>query len=384
MIIFVPLIQILSHMKTKLTCFLTFVFVMLMQISFAQDQKTITGTVVDDNEMPIPGVNITIENTDQGTTTDFDGNYSIEAAPGQVLNFSAVGFADQTATVGLEDEINITMGGDVLDEVIITAFGRKLTRNESTSSVVTVGNEDLEKSPFVDVQQALQGRVSGMTVAQTSGAPGAAAEVRIRGMNSITASNSPLYVVDGVPVNSGNLATDSDYTSMDMMSLLGTANIESVSVLKDASAVAPYGAEGANGVILITTKSGKKGEPKYNLSYTTGFNNNARRGLKMMNGEQKLEATSIGFINGGFASDEEGAYGFINANFPGLGIWDAEGRPDINWYDELRNKDALMIDANFSVSQGTEDSNFFASLGYNKTEGTVIGSEYKRITGNLK
>ena len=357
---------------------------MLMQISFAQDQKTITGTVVDDNEMPIPGVNITIENTDQGTTTDFDGNYSIEAAPGQVLNFSAVGFADQTATVGLEDEINITMGGDVLDEVIITAFGRKLTRNESTSSVVTVGNEDLEKSPFVDVQQALQGRVSGMTVAQTSGAPGAAAEVRIRGMNSITASNSPLYVVDGVPVNSGNLATDSDYTSMDMMSLLGTANIESVSVLKDASAVAPYGAEGANGVILITTKSGKKGEPKYNLSYTTGFNNNARRGLKMMNGEQKLEATSIGFINGGFASDEEGAYGFINANFPGLGIWDAEGRPDINWYDELRNKDALMIDANFSVSQGTEDSNFFASLGYNKTEGTVIGSEYKRITGNLK
>src|SRR5699024_10384699 len=177
---------------------------------------------------------------------------------------------------------------------------------------------------------------------------------------------------------------DDDYTSMDMVSLLGTANIESVSVLKDASAVAPYGAEGANGVILITTKSGKKGEPKYNLSYTTGFNNNARRGLKMMNGEQKLEATSIGFINGGLASDEEGAYGFINANFPGLGIWDAEGRPDINWYDELRNKDALMIDANFSVSQGTEDSNFFASLGYNKTEGTVIGTEYKRVTGNLK
>ncbi len=387
MIIFALLIQILSHMKTKLTCFLTLVFVMLMQISFAQDQtKTINGTVADDDGLPIPGVNITIEDTDQGTTTDFDGNYSIEAAPGQVLIFTAVGFADQTATVGLEDQIDITMGGDVLDEVIITAFGRKLTRNETTSSVVTVGSEDIEKSPFVDVQQALQGRVSGMTVSSTSGAPGASPIVRIRGMNSINAGNDPLYVIDGVPVNSGNISVNSEMVSgTDMMALIGSSNIESVSVLKDASAVAPYGAEGANGVILITTKSGKKGEAKYNLTYTTGFNNSARKGVEMMNGEQKLEAAQLAFVNGGLPpTNMDEAYDFLIGNVPGVQLWEAAGRPNINWYDELRNKDALMMDANFSVNQGSETSNFHASLGMNKTEGTVLGAEFKRVSGNLK
>lgn len=373
-------------MKTKLTCFLTLICVMLMQVAFAQDQtKTIRGTVADDDGLPIPMVNITIEGTDQGTATDFNGRYTIEAAVGQVLHFSAVGFQDQSVTVGMENEIDVTMtGGTVLDDVVITAFGRKMTRNESTSSVVTVGNEDLEKSPFVDVQQALQGRVSGMTVAQTSGAPGANAEVRIRGMNSITASNAPLYVIDGVPVNSGNISTSSDLTGMDMMSLIGNANIESVSILKDAAAVAPYGADGANGVILITTKSGKKGEAKYNLSYTTGFQNQAIDKLKMMNGQQKLEALQLGFVNSGYASNMDDAYDFIDANLPGLGIWEANGRPNINWADEVRNKDALLINADFSVSQGTETSNFFASLGFNKTEGTVVASEFKRVSGSFK
>jgi|GEM_PF-460404 len=373
-------------MKTKLTCFLTLIFVLLMQITFAQDQtKTISGTVVDDTGMVIPGVNITIEGTDQGTATDFNGEYTIEAAVGQVLNFSAVGFEDQSVTVGMADEIDVTMvGGTVLEEVMITAFGRKLTRNESTSSVVTVGSEDLEKSPFVDVQQALQGRVTGMTVAQTSGAPGAPAEVRIRGMNSITASNAPLYVIDGVPVSSGSYSASSAISGLDVTALIGSANIESVTVLKDASAVAPYGAQGSNGVIMITTKSGRKGEARYNLSYTTGFNNNARRGLRSMSGAQKLEAAQLGFINGGFIDNMDDAYDFVKANFAAVGIWEEAGSPNISWYDEVRNKDALMMDANFSVTQGTETSNFSASLGVNKTEGTVVNSEFKRVSGNLK
>lgn len=373
-------------MKTKLTSFLTLIFVLLVQIAFAQDQtKTIEGTVTDDTGMVIPGVNIMIEGTDRGTASDFNGRYTIEAAVGEVLNFSAIGFQDQSVTVGMEDNIDVTMtGGEALDEIIVTAFGRKMTRNESTSSVVTVGNEELEKSPFVDVQQALQGKVSGMTVASTSGTPGSSAEVRIRGYNSITAGKSPLYVIDGVPVNSGNVTALSGTSSMDMMSMIGNANIESVSVLKDAAAVAPYGAEGANGVILITTKSGRKGETRYGLNYSTGFNNQARRGLKMMNGEQKLEAAQLGFVNGGFVDNMEDAYDFVEANFADVGAWDAAGRPDIDWYDLTRNKDALMMDADFSVSKGDENSNFYASLGFNKTEGTVIASEYKRVSGNIK
>src|SRR5690625_622435 len=372
-------------MKTKLTCFLTLIFVLLMQMSFAQDQtKTIEGTVTDDNDMVIPGVNIMIEGTDRGTATDFNGRYTIEAAVGDVLNFSAVGFQDQSVTVGTEDVIDVTlMGGEVLEEVMITAFGRRLTRNESTSSVVTVGSEELEKSPFVDVNQALQGKVSGMTVAATSGTPGAPAEVRIRGMQSLNASNAPLYVVDGVPVISGSFSSSDQVSSIDLIALIGSDNIESVSVLKDASAVAPYGADGSNGVILITTKSGKPGEAKYSLSYKTGFNNDAVRGVKMMTGEQKLEAARLGFVNGGFVDDISDATDFIESQFPGFALWDEAGRPNTVWYDETRNKDALMMDANFSVSQGSENSRFLASLGMNKTEGTVVGTEFKRVTGNI-
>lgn len=373
-------------MKTKLTCFLTLTLVLLMQITFAQNQTTtINGTVSDEDGMPVPAVNIVIEGTDQGTATDFNGQYTIEAAVGQVLKFTAIGFDDQSITVGMQSQIDVTMvQGNILDDVIITAFGRKMTRNESTSSVVTVGSADLEKSPFVDVQQALQGRVTGMTIAQTSGAPGAPAEVRIRGMNSITASNSPLYVIDGVPVFSGGVAGSSESTSLDMTALLGNLDIESVTVLKDASAVAPYGADGSNGVILITTKSGKKGRVSYNLAYTTGFQNRARKGVKMMNGEEKYESSALGFINGGLIPDMDAAQGFMYGALPGYAQWYDLGQPGINWSDEVSVKDALMTNASFSVSQGNETSSLYTSVGFNKTEGTVIGSDFKRVTGSFK
>src|SRR5690554_7656433 len=167
-------------MRTKFSGILTLLLALVVQISFAQ-QKTVTGTVTDDTGMPLPGANIIIKNTSTGTQSDFDGNYSITASSNQVLVFSYVGFETKEVTVGSQTQINMTLEpGNVLDAIVITSFGRKLTRNESTSSVVTIDSEALEKSPFVDMQQALQGRVAGMTVAQTSGAPGAPAEIRIR------------------------------------------------------------------------------------------------------------------------------------------------------------------------------------------------------------
>lgn len=376
-------------MRTKFSGFLTLLLALVAHLTFAQ-QKTITGTVTDDTGMPLPGANIIIKNTTTGTQSDFDGNYSISASSNQTLVYSYVGFESKEVSVGAKTTIDVTLEpGNVLEDIVITSFGRKLTRNESTSSVVTIDSEALEKSPFVDMQQALQGRVSGMTVAQTSGAPGAPAEIRIRGYSSINAGKDPLYVIDGIPINSGNISYSDSGTGLDMMSIIGNMDVESISILKDATAVAPYGADGANGVILITTKSGKKGHVSYNFDYTTGISNRARDGVKMMNGEQKAEAVALGLINQGTnATTMAEAYEFMYENprntILGYAHWVDAGRPDINWSNLVTVDDAVMRNGSFSVTKGTEDSNIYASLGFNNTEGTVIGSHFKRLTGSFK
>ena len=372
-------------MRTKSSGILTLLLALVVQLTFAQ-QKTITGTVTDDTGLPLPGANIIIKNTSTGTQSDFDGNYTISASADQVLVFSYVGFDPAEVPVGSQTKINMALQpGNVLGEIVITSFGRKLTRNESTSSVVTIKGEVLEKSPYVDMQQALQGRVSGMTVAQTSGAPGAPAEIRIRGMNSITAGKSPLYVIDGIPINSGNISLSADNTGLDMMSVIGNLDVESVSILKDATAVAPYGADGANGVILITTKSGKKGQTAFSFDFTTGVQNRARDGVKMMNGQQKAEAAALGYINNGRnASNMTEAYDYMYNRVPGYKAWIDAGTPDNNWSDLVTNDDALMRNGNVSITKGSEDTNLYASVGFNDTEGTVVGSSFKRVNGSFK
>src|SRR5699024_6419352 len=174
-------------MKAKFSFVLTLVFVFLAQGMLAQGlEKQISGTVTDNNGLPVPGVNITIEGTTQGTVTDFNGKYEITASTGQTLVFSAVGFSEKKVTVGTNTTIDVVMKmGTSLDKVVVTAFGRKMTRNETTASVVTVGSEDISKSPSVSATESLKGKVSGLTMQTSSGMPGAAPDVRLRGINSI-------------------------------------------------------------------------------------------------------------------------------------------------------------------------------------------------------
>src|SRR5699024_7245748 len=177
------------------------------------------------------------------------------------------------------------------------AFNKKMTRNESTANVVSVSSEEIAKQKFTDAIQSLQGKVPGMRINASSGGPGTSSEIRIRGINSITASNDPLFVLDGMPINSGDIAQDPNRSSIDIFSLINPNDIENISVLKDASAVATYGAEGANGVILVSTKSWKPGKTAYNLSLSSSFKSQALKGLEMMNGEQKLEGVLEGVWN---------------------------------------------------------------------------------------
>ncbi len=373
-----------------------FIFFLLFLVSttfVGAQEKTISGVVTDQNSVPLPGVSIQVKGGAEGTTTDFNGNFSLQAQVGAVLNFSSLGFKTQEITIGEDDTLTVMLQEDTqaLEEVIVTAFGRKLTRNESTSNVVSVGDEELQKSSFVNPQEGLQGKVSGLTVGSVSGVPGSAPEIRIRGSNSVTASNAPLYVLDGVPLNSDDISGSSSTTSLDPLSVINIDDIENITVLKDASAVAPYGAEGSNGVILITTKSGKLGKPRYTLSYKLGFQNRAIRGLRAMNSEQKMEAVeeaywnSFGpeFGNGQMTSRDE-LHDFALDHSVFMAEWERQGRPYTDWYEDLRNKNALLHQANFSVSQGDEKSKFYASLGYNKTEATYIGTKFHRLNGLVK
>lgn len=390
-------------MRTKFSGILTLLLAFAVQLSFAQ-QKTISGTVSDDTGMPLPGVNIVVKGTTAGTQSDFDGNYSINTSVGQTLEFSYVGFETvERPVTASTTSINLQMvAGAALEEVVVTAYGRKRTRNELTGSVVTVGTEDIQKVPFVSVEQSLQGRVAGLTVNTTSGVPGASQQVRIRGIQSVNASNEPLYVIDGVPVIQGNVSGSTSVTSMNVFAMIGSDNIESITVLKDAVSTAPYGASGSNGVIMITTKTGKVGKTRFSLAASTGVINNAREGLLAMDGFQKWEMVQSGLWNT-LGDNNYGGTGVITSNtesaiydhimntglanqphYRALAQWTNDGRPNYDWTREVTNRDALMQNVDFSVTQGDEKSNLYAAIGYNYTEATVIGSDFERINGAFK
>lgn len=380
-------------MRAKLNGILTLLLVLSVQFVFAQ--KTVSGTVSDEAG-PLPGVNVIIKGTKTGVETDFDGKYSIQAKQGDVLQFSYIGMEMTEKTVGSSNVIDVLMtSANVLDEVVVTAFGRKKSKNEFTGNAVNVDSEQIKKTSFVSTEQALQGKVAGLRVNTTSGTPGSTQQISIRGLQSINASNDPLIIIDGVAINQSNLSGSTDVSTLSPLSSLKTDDIESITVLKDAISTAPYGPAGSNGVIMITTKNGKQGQTKYNLSSSVGYINNASRGLKPMTGQQKLELLEESVWNT-YGSSSYGGLGYIStrdevedfmsyySTFANANNWIAEGKPFYDWEKEIVNKNASMINTDFSVSQGNEKSNLYASLGYNKTESTVIGSDFSRVSGLIK
>ncbi|MDO9261247.1 MAG: SusC/RagA family TonB-linked outer membrane protein, partial [Flavobacteriaceae bacterium] len=258
-------------MKTKFNGILALLLAFFVQISFAQE-KTITGTVSDESG-PLPGVSVVIQGTSTGTVTDFDGKYTIKARTGVVLQFSFVGMETQTKTVGAANVMNVTMSGtNVLQEVVVTALGIKREKQALGYAVSEVKADVLEQRAEGDFGRVLSGKASGVVINQTSGISGSGTNIVIRGYTSITGSNQPLFIVDGVPFNGetnavGNFVNGNSGSSRFLD--IDPNNIESVSVLKGFSAATLYGTEGKNGVILITTKSGssKKGAKKTEITF---------------------------------------------------------------------------------------------------------------------
>jgi TonB-linked SusC/RagA family outer membrane protein len=321
-------------------------------------KRNLTGKVVDEMNAPLPGVSIVVKGTQTGTTTDADGGFTLDVPDNAVLVLSFVGYTTKEIPVDNQSTISITLEADVksLSELVVVGYG-VVKKSDLTGSVASIKSAELNAYPATNLMQSLAGRATGVQISQNTGAPGSPMSVRIRGTNSVQGGNEPLYVVDGFPY-SGN------------PTLLNNADVESIEILKDASATAIYGSRGANGVVLITTKKGKSGRISVDLDTYVGFQT-PRKKIEMMNAKEYAQFYNEQAANDGLAPH------FTQDEINGFG----EGT---DWQD-LALHTAAIQNHSVSVNGGNEKTRFSISGSNFNQGGIIIGSNYVRnsIRANL-
>lgn len=381
--------------------------VFFMQISFAQE-KSITGTVSDESGLPLPGATVLAKGTSNGASTDFDGKYAITANKGDILVFSYVGYSTKEVTIGDSNTINVTMAEDAesLDEVVITALGIEKKKDDDLSSSSIVKVDQLQKSGEAGVLQALSGKTSGVNITRNSGDPGAGAYIQIRGQNTILGDSSPLIVIDGAIISNNSIGGGTAGVSQQSrLNDINQEDIESISVLKGASAAAVYGTGAANGVIVIKTKRGSKGGKKWKVDFKNSLSFDQinveweKQGIFGQGFGGSDHLTGSGLSNTGFSYggridarsggadtvDTSGAY-FQAAN--GTLYYPITGKNSTEVYNDA-NRDALFKtgitnENNISFSHSGEDSRTFVSISNWDQEGIYNGaSDYRRTSVRL-
>ena len=371
---------------------------MLFAITALAQERTITGTVVSsDDRLPIPGVSVKIKNTTRGTITDSNGKYTISASSSATLVFSSISYQTVEVAVGNKTTISPSLSADSksLDEVVIQVPYGTVKKSAFTGAESTVSSADLAKTQMTSVTRALEGRVSGIVATNGGGQPGTNAEVRVRGIGSVNASSDPLYVLDGAVYN-GSIVS------------ISTDDIESVTVLKDAAATALYGSRAANGVIMIQTKTGKKGDAIVRANLRTGFMNRAIPQYDQVNQKDYYELMWEATRNRlQYTSGQTPALAGQNASAtltgPNVLVYNAYNVPgaqlvdpvtgklnpnasllwDDNWNTALFNTDALRQDYNVSVSGASDKTDYYFSGSYVNEEGITKFTEYDRFTTRL-
>lgn len=346
-----------------------------LQPALAQERE-VSGTVVDETTGdPLPGVNIVVQDTDFGTATDLDGNYALTVpGPETVLVFSFVGYIPYETRVGDQSVINVSLQEDIalIDEIVVVGYGTQ-RRGDVTSSVATVDVDEAGVSQVTNVDEMLEGRVAGVQVIENNGEPGAGMSVRIRGGTSISASNDPLYVIDGVPIDNGNITPggagfDNGGTaapSRNPLNLLNPSDIESISILKDAAATAIYGSRGANGVVLITTKNGVEGRATLDYEGRTTAATPSRR-LDLLSADEYRS----------FVQEQ------VDAGELGQNALDNLGDANSDFQDAVLQT-GISQQHNLAFAGGTGSTQYRASLSYLDQEGVVISSGLRRVTARL-
>lgn len=385
-----------SKIKWIYVCLLTLLF----QVGFAQE-KTLTGMVTEEG-MPLPGVTVVIQGTQLGTQTDLDGKYSIKAKPGQVLVFSFIGLKEVKYTVGAANTHSVNMLSDenVMDEVIVIGYGTA-TKESFTGSANQIASKEIEKKNVANAVSALAGEAAGVRVITTSGQPGSEPTVRIRGFGSVNGNRDPLYIVDGVPF-------------MGNVSSINPSDIGSMTVLKDATATAIYGSRGANGVVIINTKTGKGSSSYIEVEARTGVNWRALPRYDVITSPEEYIAYSYEGLKG-YGKYNQGLNDADAADFAGQNLfvsnkggvrakynmWNAATGTDLidpttgkvrsgmtrkydpeNWED-YAFKASTRTEANLTMGGSSDKSSYFSSLGYLKDNGYSINSDYERLTARL-
>lgn len=336
------------------------------------EQTKISGIVTssDDSE-PLPGVSILIKGTSTGTTTDFEGKYSLSTSNDAVLVFNYVGYKTQEIEVGNQTQINVQLEVDIeqLEEVIVVGYGTQ-TKSDVTGSIISVQSEDIKDMVVTSADALLQGKAAGVQVVQNSGSPGGEVFVRVRGTASLRGDSRPLYVIDGVPMNNTpNNRLEAGGQPLSPLADINPNDIESMEILKDAAATAIYGARGSNGVVLITTKRGSEGKATINFNASYGVQEVWRK-LDFLDGQGYLDVTREARTNRGLSND---VTPYDRLELTGI---------NTDWQDEIF-RTAPISSYNVSASGGSDRVQTFVSLGYFNQEGTIIGQDYTRISGRL-
>jgi len=344
-----------------------FLSIMLCSVAFAQGH-VISGTIIDETGEPVIGANVTVVGTTNGTITDFDGKFTLSSVPeNSKIQISFIGYITQTLSVGAQRQFNVKLIEDAakLDEVVVIGYGT-VKKRDLTGSVASVNNEILTANPVSDVSQALQGKLPGVSVISQDGRPGADVSIRVRGGGSITQSNDPLFIVDGFPVSS--------------ISDIPADQIESIDVLKDASSTAIYGARGANGVILVTTKGGKS--EKLSVTYNAYVQTkSAAKTLKPLNAQDYVYYT---WAYGTAMGKQEGieSYFGLGAN-NGNHYADYANMDRHDWQDDML-RTAIAHNHNLTITGGSEKTKIAFTVNYLNDEGIKINSGYNRFNTSLK
>ncbi len=345
--------------------YLTVVLLLISTMAWSQG-RTVTGRVTSvEDGAGIPGVNVVEKGTSNGTATDVDGSYSINVGENATLVFSFVGYAVQEIAVGTQSTINVELSPDVraLNEVVVIGYG-EVNRQDATGAVTSVSAEEFNRGMISSPEQLIQGKTAGVQITTTTGNPGAGVQLRIRGTTSIRSNNNPLFVVDGVPLSGGTQPSSADVgfgtiADTNPLTFLNPNDIESISILKDASATAIYGSRGANGVVIITTKSGRGSQGTFDLSSNVSVASPANK-YDLLDREQFLDAVEQ--FGGDPVAQDAGA--------------------NTDWQDYI-TRTSISHNQNLAYSRGFSTGALRASLGYQDQQGVLKNSYMKRFTGRI-
>lgn len=359
---------------------------MLCGATVAFGQLAISGKVTDRDGEPLIGASVMVKGTTNGTVSDIDGKFKLSAPNDATLVVSYTGFSTLDVAVNNQTDITITMQPGIdLTEVLVTGYGTAIKR-ELTGNIAKIRTEDIKDMPVTSFDQAMQGKAAGVQITSGNGKLGQAVQIRVRGQSSVSASNEPLVVIDGIPATTADLGSFGGATNP--LSDINPQDIASIEILKDASAAAIYGARAANGVVLVTTKRGKTGRTSVNYGFQYGESNPARL-LEFLNTEQYLKlyrqaAAASDRIEGLAASDPDSYTAYMEDFFrtQSLGTFGTDKAEDTNW-GKLAYQDAPMQQHDLNISGGNEKTTFYMSGQWFDQKGILIGNALNRITGRI-